>query len=55
VERSERNRLLEEVQAHQRRLTEAYARSVSEERDAEKRFLPEERAVVEGLVSELRV
>jgi hypothetical protein len=55
VERSERNRLLEEVQAHQRRLTEAYARSVSEERDAEKRFLQEERAVVEGLVSELRV
>ncbi|QSQ19575.1 hypothetical protein JY651_30205 [Pyxidicoccus parkwayensis] len=54
VERSERTRLLEEAQAHQRKLTETYARAVAEGRDAEKRFLQEERAVVESLLAELR-
>ena len=45
---------MEEVQAHQRRLTEAYARAVSEQKDAERRFLQDERTVVEALAAELR-
>ena len=54
AERPSRNKLLEEVQAHQRRLTEAYARAVSEQKDAERRFLQDERTVVEALAAELR-
>jgi hypothetical protein len=54
AERPSRGKLLEEVQAHQRRLTEAYARAVSEQKDAERRFLQDERNVVEALAAELR-
>lgn len=54
AERPSRNKLLEEVQAHQRRLTEAYARAVAEQKDAERRFIQDERSVVESLATELR-
>jgi hypothetical protein len=54
AERPSRGKLLEEVQSYQRRLTEAYARAVSEQKDAERRFLQEERTVVEALAAELR-
>jgi hypothetical protein len=54
AERPSRAKLLEEVQAHMRRLTEAYARAVAEQKEAERRFLQEERAVVERLATELR-
>lgn len=53
AERPARQKLQEEVQALQRRLTEAYARAVSEQKDGERRFLQEERTVVEALASEL--
>lgn len=54
VEKPARAKLTEEVQTHLRRLTEAYARAVSDEKEAERRFLQEERSVVEALVAELR-
>ena len=54
AERPSRQKLAEEVQAHARRLAELYARAVSEQKESERRFLQDERAVVEALAQELR-
>ena len=48
-----RAKLAAELRSHGERLKGEYAKSVAEQRDAERLFLQEERAVVEGLIAEL--
>ncbi|MEN9799126.1 MAG: hypothetical protein RL653_2822 [Pseudomonadota bacterium] len=54
ADKAARERLSAEVEAYARRLQELYARAISEDRDAERRFLQDERSVVELLQAEAR-
>jgi hypothetical protein len=53
AERAGRVKLREEVKVHEQRLTAAYAVAISEQKDSERRFLVDERAVVQGLAREI--
>jgi hypothetical protein len=53
LEAPDRRRLIEELQAHRDALSGLYYQAVAEERDAEKRFLDEERRVVDDLIESI--
>ena len=53
LERPDRQRLREELQAHREALSGAYYQAVAEEREAEKRFIDDERRVVDQILGGL--
>lgn len=54
VERSDREALASDVEAHEQRMSTAYYEAVSSGWDAEARFLEEERGIARGLLAALR-
>jgi len=53
AEKVTRTKLKDEVATHMQRLTAAYAQAIAEQKESERRFLAEERTVVEAMVAEL--
>ncbi|MCB9667944.1 MAG: hypothetical protein H6736_02180 [Alphaproteobacteria bacterium] len=53
VEKPDRVRLVESLKAHRETLSGLYYQAIAEEREAEKRFLDEERRVVDGMIGAL--
>ena len=52
VEKPDRDRLLASLKTHRDGLSKLYYQAVAEERSAEKRFIDDERAMVDGLMTE---
>lgn len=53
IEKPDRKRLVDEVETHRENLSGLYYQAVAEEREAEKRFLDEERRVVDQILEDL--
>jgi hypothetical protein len=53
AEKPDRERFVKELETHREALSSLYYEALAEEREAEKRFLDEERRVVDGLIAEI--